>query len=133
MLDEVHTVKTWGEDFRKVFLDLKQLKTSYPDVPLLGLTATVNQNYMKDIFRHLSLNESCILVFRSSFNRHNLFFKLVNKQTLANTSLAAYITTIINTKYKNKSGIIYCMTIKQVVSLQTELVSKGLSCGIYHG
>ena len=54
-IDEIHLVKIWGEDFRYDFIKLNKLRNNYPDVPILGLTATLEKKYIRDIEKHLGM------------------------------------------------------------------------------
>ena len=55
MIDEVHCVSHWGQDFRKCYLDLDMLKKKYPKVPILGLTATATEKVKEDILQRLGI------------------------------------------------------------------------------
>ena len=74
VIDEVHCVSSWGQDFRPDYLRLSIFKESFPDIPILGLTATATHEVKMDIIRLLKLKNA--LCFQSSFNRPNLFYQI---------------------------------------------------------
>ena len=71
VLDEIHCVKLYGDDFRPAYSHLNMLKKKYPNVPLLGLTATATLQVRGDIVKRLGFDKN-FLVFQSSFNRPNI-------------------------------------------------------------
>lgn len=75
VIDEVHCASQWGHDFRPDYKILGILKRQFPNVPLLGLTATASEKVLDDVKDILSLDEACT-VFRSSFNRPNLYYEV---------------------------------------------------------
>jgi superfamily II DNA helicase RecQ len=79
VIDEIHCIKSWGEDFRFEYLQLYKLKTLFGTIPLLGLTATANLKYRKDIETHLRRQ---FIVYESSFNRQNLIYIHIDKTEL---------------------------------------------------
>jgi superfamily II DNA helicase RecQ len=87
---------------------MKEFRLRFPDVPILGLTATANPKMIEDIKRHLGTFE--IIVFKSSFNRKNLFFSVKTKGENSHV----FISNIINQRFRGMCGIVYCMTIKDV-------------------
>jgi bloom syndrome protein len=78
VLDEIHCVKTWGDDFRPAYSHLNDLKEKYPSVPILGLTATATIQVRGDIARRLGLDRN-FLIFQSSFNRPNILMRVLKK------------------------------------------------------
>lgn len=75
VIDEVHCVSHWGQDFRKDYLNLDCLKRNYPKTPLLGLTATATVKVKDDIATRLGIPND-VLYFQSSYNRPNLFYEI---------------------------------------------------------
>jgi len=116
VIDEVHWVSNWGQDFRPDYVKLSQLKDTYPGIPILGLTATATNQVKADICKTLQIEES--LCFQSSFNRPNLFYEVRAKQK---KFFVSQIAEFIKTKYSNMSGIIYCLSKKECESLSKEL------------
>ena len=103
VIDEVHCVSSWGQDFRPDYLSLSILKESFPDIPILGLTATATHEVKMDIIRLLKLKNA--LCFQSSFNRPNLFYQI---KTLKKSKWEEDIAKIWSSNLGN-SGIIYCI------------------------
>lgn len=75
LLDEVHCCSQWGHDFRPDYQFLSLLKDMFYNVPIIGLTATATISVLLDVQKMLSI-EGCAM-FRSSFNRPNLFYKVM--------------------------------------------------------
>ncbi|HBX44520.1 MAG TPA: RecQ family ATP-dependent DNA helicase, partial [Porphyromonadaceae bacterium] len=72
VVDESHCISQWGYDFRPSYLKIAELRTLFPDVPVLALTATATQTVVKDIQEKLNFKEKN--VFRKSFERKNLSY-----------------------------------------------------------
>ena len=85
------------------------LNKKYPKVPILGLTATATVKVKDDIVVQLGIADD-VLFFQSSYNRSNLSYEVRSKTTMQNTSKD--IADLLRTRLKDKSGIIYCKTIK---------------------
>jgi superfamily II DNA helicase RecQ len=79
VIDEVHCVSHWGQDFRKDYLSLNILKQNYPTVPLLCLTATATIQVKEDIAKRLGITDH-VVYFQSSFNRTNLIYEVRDKK-----------------------------------------------------
>lgn len=71
-IDEVHCCSQWGHDFRPDYKFLGAMKTMFPDVPILGVTATATTKVIIDIQKMLNIRES--LVLKAPFNRPNLYY-----------------------------------------------------------
>ena len=82
VIDEVHCVSHWGQDFRKDYLCLDMLKKRYPNVPILGLTATATIKVKDDIMARLGMIDT--VCFQSSFNRPNLVYEIRHKKEYKN-------------------------------------------------
>ena len=80
VIDEVHCVSEWGQDFRKDYLQLHMLKRKFPSVPLLCLTATATVKVKEDIARRLGIPD--VVYFQSSFNRPNLNYEIRDKKAI---------------------------------------------------
>lgn len=75
VIDEVHCTSQWGHDFRPDYKILGILKRQFPDVSILGLTATATTKVVDDVKKILGLQAGCVM-FKASFNRPNLFYEV---------------------------------------------------------
>ncbi|KAK5645936.1 hypothetical protein RI129_004400 [Pyrocoelia pectoralis] len=128
-IDEVHCCSQWGHDFRPDYQFLSLLKDMFHDVPIIGLTATATLSVLFDVQNMLNM-KGC-LIFRSSFNRPNLFYKVVSKPQQTEECLN-YLEDILKNKFRNKSGIIYALSIKDTEDLAQALRGRGLKVRPYH-
>jgi ATP-dependent DNA helicase RecQ len=123
-IDEAHCISEWGHDFRPEYRDLKKLRTHFPDVPVMALTATATERVRADIVKQLKLREPRCYV--ASFNRPNLTYRAVPK-TEAYEQLLEFIRS-----RPNESGIVYCASRKSAESLSRNLSEDGVSAKPYH-
>lgn len=128
-IDEVHCCSQWGHDFRPDYKFLGILKSMFPGIPILGLTATAPAKIIVDVQKMLDI--SGCLVLRASFNRPNLFYEVRRKPSDKETCLAM-IENLLKNRFTGKSGIIYTTTIKDAEQLTTDLREKGIKVGCYH-
>lgn len=124
-IDEAHCVSQWGHDFRPEYLQLGVLKTEFPSVPRIGVTATADDLTRKDIIQRLELNSAKVYV--SSFDRPNIFYEVVPRKQ-ANEQLLNFI----NRKHPKEAGIVYCPTRNKVESTAEWLCEKGIRALPYH-
>ncbi|CAG2110502.1 unnamed protein product [Medioppia subpectinata] len=129
VIDEVHCCSQWGHDFRPDYQFLGVMKTQFPDTPILGLTATATSAVILDIQKILSI-EGCI-VLKDSFFRSNLRY-FIKKVDYKREEQIEKIAKLLKTKYAKQSGIIYCLTIKDVEEVTEKLKSLGVKAGAYH-
>ncbi len=126
-VDEAHCISEWGHDFRPEYRRIKQIIKAIDDVPMVALTATATPKVQFDIQKNLNMTEA--EVFKSSFNRDNLYYEVKAKgkkgQTLKD------ILSFIN-KRNGKSGIIYCLSRKKVEEISEILVANGVRALPYH-
>jgi ATP-dependent DNA helicase RecQ len=108
-IDEAHCISEWGHDFRPEYRKIKSIIGQIgPELPIVALTATATPKVQQDIQRNLQMEEADI--FKSSFNRPNLFYEVRPK--VKNETKKAIIKYIKS--QKGKSGIIYCLSRKKV-------------------
>ncbi|KAH0956016.1 hypothetical protein HN011_009693 [Eciton burchellii] len=128
-IDEVHCCSQWGHDFRPDYKFLGVLKSMFPGIPILGLTATAPAKVIVNVQKMLDIR-GC-LVLRASFNRPNLYYEVRRKPADKETCLAM-IENLLKNRFNGKSGIIYTTTIKDAEQLTTDLREKGIKVGCYH-
>jgi len=123
-IDEAHCISEWGHDFRPEYRELKKLRTHFPDVPMMALTATATERVRADIVKQLKLREPRCYV--ASFNRPNLFYRVVPK-TAPYEQLLEFIRS-----RPNDSGIVYCASRKSAESVARNLNEDEVSAKPYH-
>ena len=123
-IDEAHCISEWGHDFRPDYANLKILRTEFPNVPTIALTATATESVRADIIRQLHLRSP--RVFISSFNRPNLTYSVVPKRK-GSESLFALLE-----KYRGESAILYCFSRKDTETLAADLRKRGFKAAPYH-
>ncbi len=123
-IDEAHCISEWGHDFRPEYRELKKLRTHFPDVPMIALTATATERVRIDIIKQLKLREPRYYV--ASFNRPNLTYRVIPK-----SSPYEQVLTFIRGR-RNESGIVYCASRKSADSLAARLNEDGISTKPYH-
>lgn len=128
-IDEVHCCSQWGHDFRPDYKFLGAMRAMFPDVPILGLTATSTAAVTKDVKDILRIPQA--MVFMAGFNRPNLHYSVRMKPEVATESFD-YVANLVNEEFKGCSGIIYTTTVKEVETLHQELKKRGVRSGPYH-
>lgn len=123
-IDEAHCISHWGHDFRPEYLALAGLKSEFPGVPVIALTATADKLTKKDILEKLNLHNPAVYI--SSFNRENITYRVIPKRDSFNQLL-----DFLETR-KNESGIIYCLSRKSTEALATDLREEGFLAEAYH-
>ncbi|KAI7868955.1 P-loop containing nucleoside triphosphate hydrolase protein [Spinellus fusiger] len=129
VIDEAHCVSQWGHDFRPDYKLLSTLRTTYPQVPLMALTATATPAVEADVLKSLQM-QGC-QVFRQSFNRKNLrqVKAMVSKTPRA---IATDILEFIKEGREEMSGIVYCIARSHTESLAASLQAAGIAADYYH-
>ncbi|WP_338519763.1 DNA helicase RecQ [Alteromonas gracilis] len=122
-IDEAHCVSHWGHDFRQDYRSLGQIKSRFPHIPVIGLTATADTATQADILTQLNLDTP--LVYKGSFDRPNIRYRVMSKYK-AFDQVVAYV------KQQEGSGIIYCNSRAKVDDLHAKLFRMGFRCAAYH-
>jgi ATP-dependent DNA helicase RecQ len=123
-IDEAHCISEWGHDFRPEYRELKKLRTHFPDVPIMALTATATERVRGDIIKQLKLRDPCCYV--ASFNRPNLTYRVVAK-----SSAYQQVLEFVRAR-PNESGIVYCASRKSTDALAEKLTKDGIKALPYH-
>ncbi|MDX2196486.1 MAG: DNA helicase RecQ [Cytophagales bacterium] len=123
-IDEAHCISEWGHDFRPEYRKIKSIVETLGNPPLIALTATATPKVQIDIQKNLQMEDA--LIFKSSFNRKNLYYE-VRPKTGAKKQLIRYIKQ--NT---GKSGIIYCLSRRKVEEIAELLKVNGIKALPYH-
>ena len=124
-VDEAHCISEWGHDFRPEYRKIRQVISNIGDnIPIIALTATATPKVQQDIQKNLQMNNAT--VYKSSFNRSNLFYEVRAKRNV--------IKEIVKFVKQNqgKSGIIYCLSRKKVEEVAEALSLNGIKALPYH-
>ena len=125
-IDEAHCISEWGHDFRPEYRKIREIIDQInSDIKIIALTATATPKVQDDIIKNLKINNSKI--FKSSFNRHNLYYEVRAKNDETDIDLLKFIKS-----NQNESGIIYCLSRKNVEDLSQLLNMNGVKSLPYH-
>ena len=126
-VDEAHCISEWGHDFRPEYRRIRQIVDAIGDVPIIALTASATPKVQEDIIKNLRMTDAN--VFKSSFNRPNLYYEIRPKISKTKTQ-----RDIINYIKRNagKSGIIYCLSRKSVEEMAETLRVNNIKALEYH-
>ena len=124
-IDEAHCISEWGHDFRPDYRNLKTLKKTFPNIPIIALTATATEK-VRGGHHGRQLDIADAKIFISSFNRPNLTY-IVRPKKNAFSNLVALLK-----KYHERPVIIYCFSRKDTQNLAADLKGEGFMTGAYH-
>ena len=123
-IDEAHCISEWGHDFRPDYRALSELRTEFPDTPVMALTATATEQVRRDIVEQLALDDCTEFV--SGFDRINLTYR-VQPRAGAWEALLALLD-----ERKGQPAIVYCFSRKETEELAERLTGRGHPAVAYH-
>ena len=123
-VDEAHCISEWGHDFRPEYRRIRPIIDTIVRAPIIALTATATPKVQHDILKNLGISDA--QVYKSSFNRPNLYYEVKAKQDAAR-EIIKYIKN-----NSGKSGIIYCLSRKKVEELAETLKVNDIKALAYH-
>ncbi len=123
-IDEAHCISEWGHDFRPEYRRIRNIIEEIGVSPIIALTATATPKVQSDIIKNLGMTDAT--VFKSSFNRPNLYYEIRDKSD-PKRDIIKYIR-----QNAGKSGIIYCLSRKKVEELAELLNINGIKAAPYH-
>ncbi|MDE7437836.1 MAG: DNA helicase RecQ [Muribaculaceae bacterium] len=124
-IDEAHCISEWGHDFRPEYRKIRPLIAAIGKYPVIALTATATPKVQLDIQKNLDIMNA--KVFKSSFNRKNLYYEVRPKTKNVDRDIIKYIKN-----HPGQSGIIYCLSRKRVEELAETLKINSISSLPYH-
>jgi len=124
-VDEAHCISEWGHDFRPEYRRIRPMINEIGIHPLIALTATATPKVQHDIQKNLGMMDATI--FKSSFNRPNLYYEVRQKSNDIDRDIIKYIKN-----NEGKSGIIYCLSRKRVEEFAEILCANGINALAYH-
>lgn len=123
-IDEAHCISSWGHDFRPAYVQLGCLKSRFPEIPVLALTATADRATQDDIIKQLNIPDATKHI--ASFDRKNLFLE-VRPGNNRNKQILNFLRS-----RRSESGIIYCLSRNGTERLATTLQDYGFKAKAYH-
>ena len=123
-VDEAHCISEWGHDFRPEYRRIREIVDEIGRAPIIALTATATPKVQSDILKNLGILDA--RVFKSSFNRTNLYYEVKDKVD-ADKDIVRYIRQNLG-----KSGIVYCLSRRKVEEMAEFLNINGIKALPYH-
>lgn len=125
-VDEAHCISEWGHDFRPEYRNLRTILDQMGQkIPIIALTATATPKVQEDILKNLKITDA--KVFKSSFNRPNLYYEVRSKTDQVESDIIKFVKN-----NNGKSGIVYCLSRKRVEQLAKMLQVNGINALPYH-
>jgi ATP-dependent DNA helicase RecQ len=124
-VDEAHCISEWGHDFRPEYRRIRPMISEIGEFPIIALTATATPKVQHDIMKNLGMTKAT--VYKSSFNRPNLYYEVRPKTADVERDVIRYVKT-----HPGQSGIIYCLSRRRVEALADTLKLNGIAALPYH-
>lgn len=124
-IDEAHCISEWGHDFRPEYRKIRPMINEIGDYPVIALTATATPKVQHDIQKNLCILDA--MVYKSSFNRKNLYYEVRPKTKDIDKDIIRYIKS-----HPGESGIVYCLSRKKVEEFAETLNINGITALPYH-
>lgn len=124
-VDEAHCISEWGHDFRPEYRRIRPMISEIGNLPVIALTATATPKVQHDVQKNLGILDA--KVFKSSFNRKNLYYEVRPKTKDIDRDIIRYIK-----EHPGESGIVYCLSRKKVEEFAETLNINGISALPYH-
>lgn len=124
-IDEAHCISEWGHDFRPEYRRIRTIIDEINSRPVIALTATATPKVGIDILKNLDMEDA--VVFRSSFNRENLYYQIRPKTQDVDRDIVKFILS-----QPKKSGIVYCTSRSKVTTFAQVLQTNGINARPYH-
>jgi ATP-dependent DNA helicase RecQ len=124
-VDEAHCISEWGHDFRPEYRRIRPIINKIAPRPVIALTATATPKVQHDIQKNLEMMNA--KVFKSSFNRSNLYYEVRQKDKTIDKEIVKFVKNNMN-----KSGIIYCLSRKKVEDFASILKTNNINALAYH-